>query len=96
MDFFHPISIPEKEKNSVEILGNTSMIDLHAEPVFHRYPKGGCHSGGGKAPENVMRNDDFYRGKKRVRSDLDDLPVLHSLYDCLEPGNFFYGDAGAC
>jgi hypothetical protein len=37
------------------------MIDIHVYADFHRYLKGGCHSGGGEAPKNVRKNDDFYR-----------------------------------
>ena len=46
---------------SVEIPDLTSLPEIHDEPVFDRYRKGGCHSGGGEAPKNVMKNDDFYR-----------------------------------
>jgi hypothetical protein len=37
------------------------MTDIHVDADFHRYLKGGCHSGGGEAPKNVIKNDDFYR-----------------------------------
>jgi len=39
-------------------------------PVFNGYRKGGCRSGGGEAPKNVMKNDDFYRAIFLV-SDID-------------------------
>jgi hypothetical protein len=45
---------------SVEIPDLTSLPDSHDEPVFDGYHKGGCRSGGGEAPKNVMKNDDFY------------------------------------
>jgi hypothetical protein len=46
---------------SVEIPDLTSKPEIHDEPVFDGYRKGGCRSGGGEAPKNVMKNDDFYR-----------------------------------
>jgi hypothetical protein len=46
---------------SVEIPDLTSLPEIHDEPVFDGYRKGGCRSGGGEAPKNVMKNDDFYR-----------------------------------
>jgi hypothetical protein len=48
---------------SVEIPDLTSLPEIHGEPVFHGYRKGGCRSGGGEAPENVMKNNDFYRAQ---------------------------------
>jgi hypothetical protein len=44
---------------SVEIPNLTSLPEIHDEPVFNGYRKGGCRSGGGEAPKNVMKNDDF-------------------------------------
>ena len=55
---------------SVEIPDLTSIPEIHDEPVFDGYRKGGCRSGGGEAPKNVMKNDDFYRAyffKKKER-----------------------------
>jgi hypothetical protein len=46
---------------SVEIPDITSIPEIRDEPVFDGYRKGGCRSGGGEAPKNVMKNDDFYR-----------------------------------
>jgi len=46
---------------SVEILNQTSVKGDNAETVFAGYRKGGCHSGGGEAPENVSKEDVFYR-----------------------------------
>jgi len=40
---------------SVEILNQTSVKGDNAETVFDGYRKGGCHSGGGEAPENVSK-----------------------------------------
>ncbi|MCX6692351.1 MAG: hypothetical protein NTW33_09990, partial [Methanoregula sp.] len=49
------------KNGSGEIPSHVSVIEIHVEPVFHGYRKGGCRSGGGKAPKNVRKNDDFYR-----------------------------------
>jgi len=46
---------------SGEIPDLTSLPEIHDEPVSDGYHKGGCRSGGGEAPKNVMINDDFYR-----------------------------------
>jgi len=40
---------------SVEIPDLTSLPETHDEPVFDGYRKGGCRSGGGEAPKNVMK-----------------------------------------
>jgi hypothetical protein len=53
-----------KKIGSVEIPDLTSIPEIRDEPVFDGYRKGGCRSGGGEAPKNVMKNDDFYRTKK--------------------------------
>ena len=45
----------------VEIPDLTLVIKIHADTDFHGYRKGSCRSGGGEAPKNVMKNDDFYR-----------------------------------
>ena len=52
-----------KNLGSVEIPDLTSIPEIRDEPVFDGYRKGGCRSGGGEAPKNVMKNDDFYRAK---------------------------------
>ena len=53
-----------KNPGSVEIPDLTSIPEIRDEPVFDGYRKGGCRSGGGEAPKNVMKNDDFYRAEK--------------------------------
>jgi hypothetical protein len=50
-----------KKYGSVGISNLTSLPETHDEPVFDGYRKGGCRSGGGEAPKNVMKNDDFSR-----------------------------------
>ena len=55
---------------SVEIPDLTSLPEILDKLVFDGYRKGGCRSGGGEAPKNVVKNDDFYRAenkKKQVR-----------------------------
>jgi hypothetical protein len=34
--------------------------------VFDGYRKGGCHSGRGEAPENVSKNEVFYRANRTL------------------------------
>ena len=55
-----------KKFGSVEIPDLTSIPEIHDEPVFDGYRKGGCRSGGGEAPKNVVKNDDFYRTKNSI------------------------------
>ena len=74
-----------KKIGSVEIPDLTSIPEIHDEPVFDGYRKGGfsplvrdsehekipkgsslCRSGGGEAPKNVVKTDDFYRAKMRT------------------------------
>jgi len=50
-----------KKWASGEIPDLKSLPEIHDEPVFDGYRKGGCRSGGGKVPENVMNNNDFPR-----------------------------------
>ena len=95
---FYKTKINSPKTGSVEIPDLTSLPEIHGEPVFHGYHKGGylscqmvgqirengqktvfdvpkehvkiiirlfykCRSGGGEAPKNVMKNDDFYRAQ---------------------------------
>jgi len=46
------------------------LPEIHDEPVFDGYRNGGCRSGGGEAPENVMKNNDFYRAQKEKQGTL--------------------------
>jgi len=59
-----------RKKGSVEIPDLTLIPEIHDEPVFDGYRKGGCRSGGGEAPKNVMKNDDFYRAEKKSREEM--------------------------
>jgi len=43
------------KKSSAEIPDHTSVKKDNAEPVFHRYRKGGCHSWRGRSSKIFIR-----------------------------------------
>ena len=64
----------KRTKGPVEIPDLTLVIEIYVGTDFHGYHKGGCRSGGGEAPKNVMKNDDFYRAELRF--------FIKSLSEC--------------